>query len=76
MKKKNITELKAQELKVAKLKVNGYKNHKIADILGYTEKTVKKHLSDIYRKLECGKNKDKMPCMILCIKYKEEINGL
>ncbi|MDE7476805.1 MAG: response regulator transcription factor [Lachnospiraceae bacterium] len=66
--KEKLDTLSNRELEVLKLVAIGHFNKDVADILCISERTVKNHLSNIFRKIDC---EDRTQAAVFCIR-----NGL
>lgn len=60
--------LSSREVEVALLITKGYSNKKISKVLYVTEKTIKFHLTNIYRKLSV---KSRSQLIVWCVPYME-----
>lgn len=63
--KEKITSLSNRELDVLKLVAVGHFNKEIGEILCISERTVKNHLSNVFRKIDCM---DRMQAALFCIR--------
>lgn len=61
-----LSQLTARQLDVAQLAASGRTNPEIADVLGLSENTVKKHLKDIYARLDVS-NRTALASMVAAI---------
>lgn len=68
MDREKLASLSEREIEVLKLATLGNGNKEIADILCISERTVKNHLSNVFRKIDC---KDRTQAAVFCIR-----NGL